>query len=153
MSVSPHDDVHLLCFKFLDRTRNIVMGWIYEVVEILHSTEKENELRTLAFRILDLALTCHATFDVDARHLPKTLESSQNVSILIECAINIHDSYPANNNCVDESLKSQLRTFQRRAHYLEPALQIRILADAQGINSAVRRLWSAYESSAGWSAL
>lgn len=150
LSVSPHGHAHLLCFKLFDRIRNVVMGWIYEVFEILHSTEEETELRTLALRILDLALTCHATFDVDARHLPKTFEATLKVSILIECAINIHDRYPANNDGIDESLNSQL---SRRAHFLESALQIRILADHEGIDSAIRRLWSAYESSTGWSAL
>ncbi|KAK0127299.1 hypothetical protein ONS96_006849 [Cadophora gregata f. sp. sojae] len=153
LSLSPCENIHFLCFEFLDRARNVVMGWMYEVLDLLHSTEEESELKKLALRILDLALTCHATFDADARHLPKTLESALNVSILIECAINIRDRRPANNDDLDESLVSQLGRLNRRAQLLEPALRHRILSDCQGIDDAISRLWSAYSRSGGWSAL
>ena len=45
--------------------------------------------------VLEMALTCHGTFDIDQDHLPAMLSSSEDVAVITECCIIIHDHCPA----------------------------------------------------------
>ncbi|KAA6411194.1 MAG: hypothetical protein FRX48_05506 [Lasallia pustulata] len=63
------------CSRFLRRARAISLRWTRELGLKLQEGQREEELKILNARTLEMALTCHGTFDVDPHHLPYLLKS------------------------------------------------------------------------------
>ena len=150
LSVSLHDSVRSQCLKFLHRARNVTINWLRVVVKLLHDSSDEEEMAYLTFRALDLALICHCTFDIDPRQLPSLLSSADNVAILIETATVVNDRWPVSEKSLTTLTRELLRRFSRTAHSLEPTLKNQIVASPDGINKAVRRMWTGYEPGTPW---
>ena len=51
------------CFRFLHRARAISLRWTRELGQKLQEEQKEEELKILNARTLEMALTCHGTFE------------------------------------------------------------------------------------------
>ncbi|EKD21257.1 hypothetical protein MBM_00370 [Drepanopeziza brunnea f. sp. 'multigermtubi' MB_m1] len=150
LSLSPHDAVQRQCLAYLDRTRSVALRWMHDVIDLLHTSEEDEELSRLAIRVLDMALTCHGTFDTDLRYIPFVLSSPENVSIFVECAITIRDRTPAGNEELDSVIRSGLEHFKRVSHRFESSLRQLIITDPRGIDLAIGRLWTAYKPVGWW---
>ncbi|KAL2060399.1 hypothetical protein VTL71DRAFT_9429 [Oculimacula yallundae] len=153
LSLSPHMTVHRRCFKFLDRARKVLLEWIRDVTALLHTSDGEEGQKKFAARILDLALSCHATFDIDECHLASIFPSPQNVSIAIECAVTVYDRCPPANEGRDASMAARMAQFVRCSRSIESTLREQILTGGSGIDIAIDRLWSGYEPSGKWTAM
>ena len=153
LSISPHDSVQKSCLRFLERVRGVTLRWTREVIHLLHDSKQEEELKILTIRALDLALTCHGTFDVDLDQLELILNSTENVAIVTECAITIHDRRPLTTVKLEKSIEIQLSRFFRLSHSMENILREKIIARSEGMNRTVLHLWTGYEPGSGWTAL
>ncbi|KAL2069540.1 hypothetical protein VTL71DRAFT_14219 [Oculimacula yallundae] len=150
LSVSLHDSVRARSLKFLKHARNVTVGWLRDVVKLLHSSTEEEEIAYLTLKALDLALICHTTFDVDTRQLPSLLASTDSVAILIETATIVHDRRPPTEVPLTTLTRELMRRFSRTSHTLEATLKEKIIASSTGLDKAVRRLWPGYEAGAPW---
>ena len=150
LSISLHNTVRQKCLRFLQRARDVTIGWLRDVLKILHETADEGEISYLTHQGLDLALICHCTFDVDSRQLPELLSSTENVAILVEIAIIIKDRWPVSEEPLTNLTRELLRRFSRTSHAMENALKQRIAASPDGINVALRKTWAGYEAGAPW---
>ncbi|KAH7346369.1 hypothetical protein BKA65DRAFT_537048 [Rhexocercosporidium sp. MPI-PUGE-AT-0058] len=150
LSVSLHDSVGRQCLKFLQNARIITVGWLRDVVKLLHDTSDEKEMAYLTLRALEVALICHSTFDVDPRQLPSLLSSTENVAILIETATIINDRWPLSEEPLSTLTRELLQRFSRTSHTLEATLKKKIIASSDGMNKAISRLWPGYEPGAPW---
>jgi len=153
LTISLHDSVRDRCLKYLHRARNITIHWLRVVVKLLHDSSDEEEMEYLTLRALDLALTCHSTFDVDPRQMPALLSSAANVAILIEIATIVNDRWPVSEEPLTTLTRELLRRFSRTAHSLESSLKKQIIESPGGINKAVARMWSGYEPGTPWTVL
>jgi hypothetical protein len=150
LTMSLHESVRDRCLKFLQKARDITVAWLRVVVQLLHDTVDEGEMAYLTLRVLDMALICHCTFDIDSRQLPSLLSSADNVAILIETAIIVHDRYPISEAPLGTLTRELLRRFSRTTHTLEATLKAQILASSEGIDAAVARIWGGYNSGMPW---
>lgn len=153
LSVSPYTSVRQMCFKFLDRTRLITIKWTREITEMIHRCKTEATARQLTTKCLEMALTCHATFDVDSDDIATILGEQSNVAIVIECAIMIHDRSPVIMADLSSCLKVLHRRSLRVAHRIEPILRACLSLDARGIECTIRGIWSGYEGGGAWTPL
>jgi hypothetical protein len=153
LSISPYSIVHRGCCLFLKRTRDITLRWTRDVVQLLHKEKNAEEFKTLNLRVVELAMTCHNTFDVDERHLSMVLASNKDVAVITECSIIIHDRCPAITQHFPRSLKPFLQRYKSLSHLLEPILRRRITSDRAGIDSTLRRLWAGYRPGDPWGCL
>ena len=149
LSLSPHAKVHTICLQFLHRVRTVALQWTREVVHLIHDTEGDAELNSLTDRALDLALTCHGTFDVDLVHLHTVLSSAENVASLIECAVTIHDRSPSSPGEMGAVSYLLNRSFYL-SHIIEKTLRDIIVSNQDGMNMAVGRLWAGYKPGTSW---
>ena len=141
------------CFRFLRRARAISLRWTREVGQQLRKGQKEEELRNLNTRTLEMALTCHGTFDVDPHHLPNLLERDEDIAVVTECSIIIHDRCPVVVEDQPESINPLLHRYRRFSCVLEPLLRQRILEVRNGLDRTIGRLWAGYVSGSPWTAL
>jgi len=150
LSLSLDESVLDRCLKFLEKARKITVEWLRVVVQLLHKTADEKEMAYLTLRVLDLALICHCTFDIESRHLPSLLSSADNVAILVETAIIVHDRYPISEEPLTTLTRELLRRFSRTSHTLEAALKEQILVSSDGIDSAMTQIWKGYKPGMPW---
>jgi len=145
--------VHEGCFRFLRRARAISLRWTRQVGQKLQEEQKEEELRNLNARTLEMALTCYGTFDVDPHHLHDLLEREEDIAVVTECSIIIHDRCPVVVEDQPALISSLLHRYRRLSCVLEPLLRQRILEARSGLDRTINRLWAGYVSGSSWRAL
>jgi hypothetical protein len=153
LSVSAHRTVHERCYLYLKRARIVALQWARDVGGLLHEEEDVEQLNLLNLRLLEMALTCHGTFDVDESHIPALINSSEDIAIVIECCIIIHDRCPVIIQQLPQPLERLQRRYERLSHFLESPSRGQILQDRAGIDNTIRRVWSAYRPGCPWTAL
>ena len=153
LSMSTCSTVHNGCYLFLRRARKITLQWTRDVGQLLHEGQGAEELKTLNLRVLEMALTCHGTFDVDKHHLSALLGSEDDIATITECFITVHDRCPAVTEFLPQFLKTQLQRYERLCHFLESALRIQILAQPGGLDTTVRRAWAGYHPGSSWATM
>ena len=153
LSMSSHSSVLHGCCSLLRRARKVALGWTREVGKLLHNSQGKEDLKMLNLRALEMALTCHGTFDVDKHYLSELIRSTSDIADVTECSIVVHDRCPTETADLLRPLKTQLQRYRRLSHLLEPFLCSQILADPDGIDRTVGRLWAGYRSGRCWAAM
>jgi len=153
LSMSTCEKVPSGCYFFLRRARQVTLEWTRDVGQLLHEAEDIEELKTLNLRVLEMALTCHGTFNVDKDHLSALLNSEDDIAVVTECSIIVHDRCPAVTDCLPRAVKTMLERHEKLCHLLEPILSEKILAERRGIDSTLRRVWAGYCPGRPWAAV
>jgi hypothetical protein len=150
LSMSTCDKVLSGCYFFLRRARQVTLEWTRDVGQLLHEAEDVEELKILNLRVLEIALTCHGTFNVDKDHLSALLNSEDDIAVVTECSIIVHDRCPAVTDSLPRAVKTMLERHEKLCHLLEPILSEKILAERRGIDSTLRRVWAEYCPGRPW---
>ena len=153
LSMSPSVEVRDRCHDFLKRARKVSILWMRDVASLIQDEQEESQIRELDLRLLELALTCHETFNVDDENLDAVLGSVEAMPILIECCITFHDRCRTSTPTLPASMRALIRRFRVSAHRLEDKVRQNILSDRASIDVAIKRLWSGYCKGNSWTAL
>jgi len=126
-----------------------------EIAQKLQDAVNDDEIPELQRRACEIAATCRATFDVDpGTHLDALLFSSDDVAILVECAIIIHDNTPPHLGHEFSDFQKLLHRDRRLSHFLELAVSKLIRANRDGLDTAIGSVWSGYRPGGnGWTSL
>ncbi|KAI9818941.1 MAG: hypothetical protein M1832_004109 [Thelocarpon impressellum] len=141
------------CYCTLRRLRNIALDWTRDLVQRVQDEHDQTIVTDLSARALELALTCHATYNVDWPHLRHLLASDVDVAAVTESSIVIHDRCPAVTDTLSASTQALLRSHFRRCHRLEPVLRRYIHTQPNGLDETIGRLWGGYKTGTAWQAL
>lgn len=153
LSVTGHANVRGDAFLLLRRARTITLEWTRQLVVQLQKCEKEKDMKDLQLRALQMAAICRATYDVDHDDLWDVLNSDEDVAVLVECAIIIHDNTPTAFDKLSLSTRSLLDRDRRLSHILEVQLRQLISIRREGLNRSISRVWQGYESEYPWKCL
>ncbi|KAG7450735.1 uncharacterized protein BT62DRAFT_884237 [Guyanagaster necrorhizus] len=135
-------------YDILRKARITVFLWVQMLVDELQKTVKENVMQDLQCHIFKLATTIQATYDVEPEHLPALLQSDEDIRILVESTIIMHDNTPVKQAFISPEIWRLLRRSERLAHFIEPYMWDMKLNSAyqQGVNLAVTSIWPAYHA-------
>jgi hypothetical protein len=100
-----------------------------------------------------MALVCYSTFNVDQVHLSALMRTDEDVTVIVERSIIIHDRCPALTRDLPTPLKMLLWRFERQSHALKAELRRRVLREPRGIDEAIRRVWAGYYPGQPWAAI
>lgn len=153
LSLSPDIKVQRGSKAFLKQAQDITLEWTREVSQLLDEQQNSELLEDLRLRNLELALTCHSTFDVDEDHITMVLETPKDVSIIVECSVIIQDLCPATIDQFSPSIKLLIWRFKRISQQVESHLRGLILKDPTGIDMALKRVWAGYHPGQSWTAM
>ncbi|PQE07113.1 p-loop containing nucleoside triphosphate hydrolase protein [Rutstroemia sp. NJR-2017a BVV2] len=153
LSMSHHEMVQNRCVLFLRRARKAALEWVRDVSQLLDESQGAEEWETLNLRLLEMALTCHGTFNADECYIFQLLKSHEDITTVTECSITVHDRCPAVINHLPQHIKTLIEGYRRLCHLLEPSIRRNILADRSGIDHTLRRLWKGYQPGSRWAAL
>jgi hypothetical protein len=87
-------DIHGRTCALLRKARNLTFQWINEIRMKSDSSQDEALRSSLQHRICMLAMTCFSTFDVSLEHIQSVLDSEENFSIAMQCAVIVHETMP-----------------------------------------------------------
>jgi len=148
-------DISRRAYKLLKKARSVAYRWICEVREKLNSTQDEATCEGLRLRLCMIAATCFSTFDVCSEHVPAVLDTEEDFSVAMQCAVIVHDNKPP--SLSDDNspyLARMLSRHRRLLHHLEPTfcqskpgpgvLGEAGLLHADAYDNALKRLWLGY---------
>ncbi len=139
-SVSAYDIIH--------KARMVIFSWVQMLVKKLQETVKEDDMQDLQCRIFELAATIQATYDVEPEHVQALLQSNEDVKVLVESSIIMHDNTPIRPELISLEMRRLLRRSERLSHFIEPYLQNMVsdIVHQQGVDLAVISIWPAYRA-------
>jgi hypothetical protein len=134
----------------IDECRAVSYRWLAIVLERAQTTTDEAHRKGLLGAVLNIALVCVDSFNVDEYFLAKVLTDSDRASILLECSVIIHNNTPVQIP-TDEPLQNAL--FDRWRHTMYRARDVLVGQSALAnscFNIAVKRCWPAFVPVSNW---
>ncbi|KAK0232833.1 hypothetical protein IW262DRAFT_1443858 [Armillaria fumosa] len=140
--------IFISVYDIMRKARIVVFLWVQMLVTKLQMTTNESDMQDLQCHIFELASTVQATYDVESEHISALLQSDQDIKILVESTIIIHDNTPIRREFISLEMQRLLCRSERLSHFIEPYIQNMQWNRAfqQGINLAVTSIWPAYRA-------
>jgi hypothetical protein len=123
---------------------------MHQLAGKVQETEDEYKVREFQLRICEIAATCRGTYDIDPDHVPFVLGSSDDITILVECAITVYDNTPSSLADVSLEFKRLLERDRQLSHSLESSLRLRIQEHPEGLDRAITDIWTGYRPGTTW---
>ncbi|OBZ78436.1 hypothetical protein A0H81_02000 [Grifola frondosa] len=149
LASSSDADVVKRAFDLLREARRVSFGWLQELSKKVQESD-DKEVKEFQDRVCEMAAVCRSTFDVDSRHILEMFRSAEDIMIVVECAIVLHDNRSPNDTSLPSHLKALLDRDRRAARSFEPFLREHILGDRSGLDRAISAIWSAYRPGTSW---
>ncbi|OBZ74845.1 hypothetical protein A0H81_05455 [Grifola frondosa] len=149
LSSTVHGDVIGKACDLLRKARLITFAWLQQLLKKLQESDDDG-VEEFRGRVCEMAAACRGTFDVDSRRLREVLCSAEDITILVQCAIVLHDNAPPDVTTLSPHLRILLDRDRRISHYLEPWLLKLIRSDRVGFDGALRAIWPAYLPGTSW---
>ncbi|KAG9310853.1 hypothetical protein JVU11DRAFT_8708 [Chiua virens] len=152
LASSPDKTVSAKALGLLRTVRSRVFAWLKELSDKLTRTPGDEEFRGY---LRDTAAICRSTFDVDHPMIRNVLCSAEDVCMLLLSATLIREHTPSKVDCLFPHSKLLLDRDRRLSLALEDTLSKLIKDDSsdEGIDNAIRRIWSDYRPGSKWSSL
>jgi hypothetical protein len=126
--------------------------WVGQLCSKLDMAQDETSRATLRHQLCSLAATCVSTFDVCVEHLPNVFSTDDDLAIVMQCAVIVHDNIPLIRDDVSHFLNRTLNRHHRLLHFLEKVFLEGLRSNSSGFDIALARLWSGYrrQNSSTW---
>jgi hypothetical protein len=125
------------------------MCWCRKLDAALNDSRDSSEARTRSL-ILKAASLCRLTYDLEPEDIRKGLNSDNDVANLVESAVFIRDNTPDPFTSLTIERQRSVLHGWKVAHGLEDVLRGLIQDRSDGIDQAIRRLWSGTVMSGQW---
>lgn len=123
LSTSKHQGITDGVFSFLRKARQVTLNWTRRLATKVQECKTETDM-DLQRRTLQMAAICRGTYDVyNQDHLEGLLCSTEDVAVLIECAIIVYNNAPSKKTgTLPRSIRQILDRDRRFAHTIESFL-------------------------------
>jgi hypothetical protein len=145
-----HPDLVVRGCRLLREARTVTYDWMRLLISRLQGFTDQETVTNFQTRICTIAAVCRATYDVDPIYFANILSSDEDVSIIIECSIVIHDNSPPHDTDIHDPLRTLLMRDRRLSHSIEPFLRTRIEHNRDGLDKAVQCEWPGYRPADPW---
>ena len=147
------DTVRTQSYDLMRDVREVTIGWMRQLTQNLRDSKSEAEVKEFQLRVLESGATCRGMYDVDPDHILHLLDSTNDVAILIESAILVHNNTPPHLSTSPIQLQQLIYRDCRLSHSLEVALYKRISECRDGLDRAIECVWAGYRPGKEWSQL
>lgn len=136
--------------------RSIALSWMSSIQEKYQEAESNAHRAEFQHRIVEAALVCCGTFDVDDEHLQTILsgdDGQTQASIFIRCGILIHDTYSSKASKTHGNLVPILhRRWEKLSLRACPLLARLVLQEESQccLDVSIKAYWPAYEAGDAW---
>lgn len=146
LSISSDDNICASCLAFLVDARSLAFDWVH----ILHDKAQESAgleraRKDFDTRILEMAITCVSTFDMDQQH-QAIIMTSEAASVLIQCSIIIRQRWF---DAAGHMLPTTRFLYQRYQRLLQNSCQI-LSQNQRALDKAVQSTCGIYRQGSPW---
>ena len=152
LSLSPSIAIRNECLAFLSDARGVALSWLYLLRDKAHGSRDVAQRKEFLSSVVEVALVCVNTFEVDQEHLNSILRSFSDASIYIQCSIAIQENaLLLGKNCPFRTIiYERWRHLSYRAF---PLLAREIIGKRDTcLDGAVVNYWPDYRAAASWQA-
>ncbi|RFN48648.1 hypothetical protein FIE12Z_7114 [Fusarium flagelliforme] len=136
----------------LSRCRNISYQWLLTLIRKVQDTADEMQRKELLESVLDIAMICLQTFDVDDCHLMEILRDSEKASVLVECSMAIYNATPTKNKAQSPLQCIMEDRTQQTLHRVRSDLVYEVvLRKNECLDLAIKRNWPDFSRTTEWS--
>ena len=130
----------------LKRCREIAFSWVEKIFNVLTDADSETTINELRRRICDAALVCRATY----YHLDwDNINSASVITKLVYCSIFLKQNLAPNSSTVGE-LCFFIAQDLRLSNLIMSTLCAHITQQPEGLNNAIRKVWSDFQPCSKW---
>ncbi|KAG1857715.1 hypothetical protein DFJ58DRAFT_878168 [Suillus subalutaceus] len=145
-------DVIERSYKLLRAVRSTTFKWVQELSKALQEAPDEESSRERQARVRDMAVICRSTYDVGPDNITALLESPQDLEILVYCSVTVKDNVPLDLglHTLPPISRLLLDRNRRLSHFLVTHFRCHVEDDQEGLDRAMKHLWSAYRRHTRW---
>ena len=145
LSLSSVSLVRSACFEFLKIARNVAFQWVTTLRFKSHDADDADREEFIR-RMVEAALICTNSFQVDEEHLTTIFTSTEDSSTFLQCCIIIFDGKQSLSNSL-ESLAKLL--YSRHRRFLCESYDI-LATKNSALHDAINQSWPAYHPGSDW---
>lgn len=141
--------------QLLHKIRSAVQRWIENLVSTLHAAVDSEQVSKAQQRLLKTSALCKMTYDVDAEHYPKVMDTTDDLKIWVLCSIRIRENYPGDDAILPADIGRLLLRDMKVSHSLYLHVRSMIIDDGNsGLDFAIAEVWLGFRSgSTSWDLL
>jgi hypothetical protein len=140
------EDVYEGAYEFMRDARAVTLQWLRELKTAFRTESAEETTIERQHLICEMAAICRMTYDVESVHLSHLLETWEDVSVVLECAMAVQETHPPELKSAPLPLQLLIRRDERLSHILESQLRTCIASDRMGFDQALLTVWSGYRA-------
>lgn len=153
LSLSSSPETTSRALDTLSELREIAFGWVEVLKTKLEGAHEDSQRTQFMEKLVETALICCGTFDVDDDHIADAALSAENASVFIQCSILIHDYFARKSSSAQGPLVHLLhRRWQRLAYRAYPILASAVVqrSSATCLDDALKACWTSYQRGDPW---
>ncbi|KKZ67076.1 hypothetical protein EMCG_07247 [[Emmonsia] crescens] len=139
------------CLAYLASARAVALDWVKLLKDKAHRATDDGHKAALTSKLVEIALICVGSFDVDERYLDDVLSLPNDASDFIQCSVVIQEgsrTIPMASNPMILLLHQRWRWLSYRGY---PILAKQIIeARSRSLDDSIKQSWSAYQAGVGW---
>ena len=141
--------------KLILSLRSVALQWTNFLEIDLHEAEDPEQINKIQQRLLRAAILCKMTFDVDIKHIPRIMDTADDLRVWVICCMRVQRNCPQNDALLPNGLRLLLMRDLKVSHSLHRIVGQLIMGDQSvGLNLAVTEVWSSFRPrSRSWNAL
>ncbi|KAG1796950.1 uncharacterized protein HD556DRAFT_1441127 [Suillus plorans] len=153
LSSAEDHDVIQESHELLQAVRNTTFKWVQELSKALQEAPDEKSSCERQARVRDMAVICCSTYDVDPDNITALLDLPQDLEILVYCSITVKDNTPPDLDTLPPISRLLLDRNHRLSHFLETYFRCHVEDDQEGLDRAMKHLWSTHQRHTRWTVL
>ncbi|KAH3956582.1 hypothetical protein HBH98_241660 [Parastagonospora nodorum] len=149
LSLTRYEPIQERSLAFLHEVRQVCKAWLGRMRQRIATTTNSEQITDLYSRVLEVALLCCSTFDVEDAFLEDAFRLTNAISTLLQCSITIRE------NCLSAIPEFgimhniMLHNWRVLSLRMFPRLHQRILLDGEDLSNAISATWAAFDLSTG----
>jgi hypothetical protein len=139
------------CLLFLATARDVTIRWMKSLRIKAQSTTVESQRLDILSKVVEIALTCIGTFDVEQGYLQDMLGVDREASIFIQASITVQEHLSQVSSRKDHILRVMFDRWQTLCYRALCCLRSEICEQRKhSLDSAIALCWQGYESGLPW---
>lgn len=144
------EDMWPKCLKLLSSCRQICWRWLQTLLQKVDATDESIQRSRLLEKVLDIALICADTFDIDQAFLTTLMSTTTEAMILLRCFLAIQNTRSILQK-EDKLQVALLHHWQQLAFRVAPVLSRRIADfECPCLDEAISEYWPGFKPSSHW---
>ncbi|KAH4108552.1 hypothetical protein HBI25_111470 [Parastagonospora nodorum] len=147
LSFTRHQPIQERSLAFLHEVRQVCTTWLDCLRQRIATTTNSEQITDLYSRVLEVALLCCSTFDVEDAFLEDAFQRPNAISTLLQCSITIRENYLS---AIPEFVSihnAMLHNWRVLSLRIFPRLHQHILLDGEDLSNAISATWAAFNHS------